>query len=111
LREAKGHQNQLAQFRESLWQAVRDYYWVESEARAGTRSPQMTSGGHLREWLSSHPNMEFNLNFGDQISDINWSSYRTAMQAFYRTAGNRFVNQSEFKRLLEQKVRSLDFLN
>jgi hypothetical protein len=30
---------------------------------------------------------------------------------FYRTAGNRFVNQTEFKRLLEQKVKSLDFFN
>jgi hypothetical protein len=55
--------------------------------------------------------MEFNLNFGDIMNDINWSGYKTAMQAFYRTAGNRFVNQYEFKRLLEQKVQSLDFLN
>jgi hypothetical protein len=33
------------------------------------------------------------------------------MQAFYRTAGNNFVDQYQFKRLLEQKVKSLDFLN
>jgi hypothetical protein len=44
---------------------------VESEAREGTRNPQINNSGHLREWLNRYPNMEFNLNFGDQISDIN----------------------------------------
>ncbi|WNE40635.1 MAG: Major outer membrane lipoprotein Lpp [Mycoplasmataceae bacterium] len=111
LREQKGLTNQLSAFRETLWQAVQDYYWVSSETKAGTRNPNLTESGHLRDWLPRYPNMEFNLNFGDIMNDINWSGYKTAMQAFYRTAGNRFVNQYEFKRLLEQKVKSLDFLN
>ena len=84
---------------------------MDSETRAGTRNPQQTGSGTLRGWLAIYPNMEFNLNFGDKMSDINWSSYRTAMQAFYRTAGNGFVNQTEFRRLLEQEVKSLGFLN
>ncbi|WNE40954.1 MAG: hypothetical protein mread185_000411 [Mycoplasmataceae bacterium] len=111
LREQKGLTNQLSAFRETLWQAVQDYYWVSSETKAGTRNPNLTESGHLRDWLPRYPNMEFNLNFGDIMNDINWSGYKTAMQAFYRTAGNRFVNQYEFKRLLEAKVKSLDFLN
>ncbi|WNE40138.1 MAG: Major outer membrane lipoprotein Lpp [Mycoplasmataceae bacterium] len=111
LREQKGLTNQLSAFRENLWQNVLNYYWVSSETRAGTRNPNLNEGGHLRNWLQTYPNMEFNLNFGDILNEVNWSSYKTAMQAFYRTAGNRFVNQYEFKRLLEQKVKSLDFLN
>jgi hypothetical protein len=50
---------------------VLDYYWVDSETRAGTRNPQQTGSGKLRSWLNSYPNMEFNLNFGDKMSDIN----------------------------------------
>jgi len=33
------------------------------------------------------------------------------MQAFYRTAGNTFVDQYQFQRLLNEKVRDLGFLN
>lgn len=111
LKEQKGLTNQLEAFRESLWQAVLNYYWVSSEAKAGTRNPNLNQSGHLKEWLQTYPNMQFNLNFGDIVNNVNWSGYKTAMQAFYRTAGNTFVTQDEFKRLLEQKVKSLDFLN
>jgi len=55
--------------------------------------------------------MQFNLNFGDIMTDINWSGYKLAMQAFYRTAGSSFVTREEFRRLLERKVQGLDFLN
>ncbi|CAI2180564.1 7026_t:CDS:2 [Funneliformis geosporum] len=37
---------------------------------SGDMSPQQASGGHLRDWLSSHLYMEFNLNFGD-VSSVN----------------------------------------
>jgi hypothetical protein len=56
--------------------------------------------------------MKFNLVGGDQFS-CNWTnnSWKTAMQAFYRTAGNTFVDQYQFQRLLNEKVRDLGFLN
>jgi DNA repair exonuclease SbcCD ATPase subunit len=112
LKANRDKDSQARAFRESLWNEVKNYYWASNEARDGTRDPQITSGGYLRNWLNSYPNMKFNLVGGDQFS-CNWTnnSWKTAMQAFYRTAGNTFVTQSEFLRLLEQKVLDTNFLN
>lgn len=112
LKANRDKESQLRAFRDSLWNEVKNYYWAGTEARDGTRSPQLTSGGYLRDWLNSYPNIQFNLVGGDQFS-CNWTnnSWKTAMQAFYRTAGNTFVDQYQFQRLLNEKVRDLGFLN
>ena len=85
---------------------LKNYYWASSEARDGTQNPQLTSGGYSRDWLNSYPYLKFNLVGGDQFS-CNWThnSWKTAMQSFYRTAGNTFVTQYEFRNLLEQKFK------
>jgi outer membrane murein-binding lipoprotein Lpp len=112
LKANRDKESQLRAFRESLWNEVKNYYWASNEARDGTRDPNLTSGGYLRDWLNSYPSMKFNLVGGDQFS-CNWTnnSWKTAMQAFYRTAGNTFVDQYQFQRLLNEKVRDLGFLN
>lgn len=83
LKANRDKDSQLRAFRESLWSEVKNYYWASSEARDGTRNPNLTSGGYLRDWLNSYPNLQFNLVGGDQYS-CNWTnnSWKTTMQAF-----------------------------
>lgn len=87
-----------------------EYVFTEEEGRKGTRSPQK-GYGTLRVFLDDSPSMEFNLDFGD-IADVNRTSttYRRAIEIFRKVAGNRFVTKGELKNLIEEKVRSLDFI-
>jgi hypothetical protein len=107
LRKQKNETANLQAHRDYLWDQVQDYYFASSEAEAGTRNPTQYSGGRLRDWLNSYPNMEFNLYQGDgrEYEGINWSSYRVAMKAFYGVVGsNTFVTKEKFLELLRQRV-------
>jgi outer membrane murein-binding lipoprotein Lpp len=111
LRECRDTEQRLSAYRDSLWEEVKDYYWASNEAEAGTQDPKQYGGGHLRDWLRSYPNMKFCLYFGDKYG-CNWthSKWRIAMITFYGVVGNRFVDQFEFLRLLNEKVKDENFV-
>lgn len=56
--------------------------------------------------------MEFNLDFGDLVeANKNVESFRKAIKIFRKVVGNKFVTKGELRNLINEKVKSLDFLN
>ncbi|CAG8835588.1 4489_t:CDS:2, partial [Gigaspora margarita] len=105
LKGQKDRENQLKKYRAELYDAVLDYTFTSEEGKEGTRNPQK-GYGTLRMFLDEHPNMEFNLHFGD-IADINRTNatYRKAIEIFRKVAGNRFVTKQLLRELINANVQ------